>query len=80
SAMRSFLSLWRWHCHFMQKLEYQPSNEYENLHSDYDQLLTELLNQQCFESCKSGNTGYPMIDDCMIAMIATSWLNFRMRA
>ncbi|AJI60001.1 FAD binding domain of DNA photolyase family protein [Francisella tularensis subsp. holarctica LVS] len=78
--MRSFLSRLRWHCHFMQKLEDQPSIEYENLHSAYDQLRTELLNQQCFEAWKTGNTGYPMIDACMRALIATRWLNFRMRA
>ncbi|ORU77535.1 hypothetical protein ACC55_02740, partial [Francisella tularensis subsp. holarctica] len=65
--MRSFLSRLRWHCHFMQKLEDQPSIEYENLHSAYDQLRTELLNQQCFEAWKTGNTGYPMIDACMRA-------------
>ncbi|AJI72374.1 hypothetical protein FTDG_01598 [Francisella tularensis subsp. novicida GA99-3548] len=80
SAMRSFLSRLCWHCHFMQKLEDQPSIEYENLHSAYDQLRTEPLNQQCFEAWKTGNTGYPMIDACMRALIATGWLNFRMRA
>lgn len=50
--MRSFLSRLRWHCHFMQKLEDQPSIEYENLHSAYDQLRTEPLNQQYFEAWK----------------------------
>ncbi|MEY8766607.1 MULTISPECIES: FAD-binding domain-containing protein [Francisella] len=80
SAMRSFLSRLRWHCHFMQKLEDQSNIEYENLHSAYDQLRKEPLNQQYFEAWKTGNTGFPMIDACMRALIATGWLNFRMRA
>ncbi|MEM6583305.1 MAG: FAD-binding domain-containing protein, partial [Pseudomonadota bacterium] len=29
---------------------------------------------------KSGRTGYPMVDACMRALIATGWINFRMRA
>ncbi len=78
--MRSFLSRLWWHCHFMQKLEDQSNIEYENLHSAYDQLRKESLNQQYFEAWKTGNTGFPMIDVCMRALIATGWLNFRMRA
>lgn len=80
SAMRSFASRLRWHCHFIQKLEDQPSIETHNLHSAYDGLREEAFDPILFEAWKTGNTGYPMIDACMRSLIATGWLNFRMRA
>ena len=80
SAMRSFSGRLRWHCHFMQKLEDQPSIEFENLHPAYDALRTEPFNAVFFDAWCMGKTGFPMIDACMRALRATGWLNFRMRA
>lgn len=80
SAMRSFSGRLRWHCHFIQKLEDEPRIEFENMHPSYDNLRKGDFNQVYFEAWKSGNTGYPMIDACMRALLATGWLNFRMRA
>ncbi len=80
SAMRSFSGRLRWHCHFMQKLEDQPSIEFENLHPAYDTLRTEPFNVAFFEAWRDGKTGFPMIDACMRTLSATGWLNFRMRA
>lgn len=42
-------------------------------------LRTEYLIKNIL-AWKSVNTGYPMIDTYMRALIATGWLNFRMRA
>jgi deoxyribodipyrimidine photo-lyase len=80
SAFRSFSGRLRWHCHFIQKLEDEPRQEFENLHSAYDGLRENDFNTLYFEAWKVGKTGYPMIDACMRALIATGWLNFRMRA
>jgi len=80
SAFRSFSGRLRWHCHFIQKLEDEPRIEFENMHSAYNKLRTSGFNQAYFDAWKSGNTGYPMVDACMRALIATGWMNFRMRA
>jgi deoxyribodipyrimidine photo-lyase len=85
-ALRSFASRLRWHFHFMQKLEDEPSMEWRNLAPSVDGLRagdgapldakhTERLQAWC-----EGRTGYPMVDACMRQLRATGWLNFRMRA
>lgn len=79
-AMRSFSARLRWHCHFMQKLEDEPRIEFENMHTIYDSLRMSDINQTYFDAWRSGLTGFPMIDACMRALIATGWINFRMRA
>lgn len=80
SAVKSFTGRLRWHCHFMQKLEDEPEIEYNNMHKGYDILRQDTENQEFFDAWKTGNTGFPMIDACMRALIATGWINFRMRA
>ena len=80
SAMRSFSGRLRWHCHFIQKLEDQPSIEFDNLHPAYNVLRKDSFNDDYYSAWQSGMTGFPMVDACMRALTATGWLNFRMRA
>ncbi|MDC1433583.1 deoxyribodipyrimidine photo-lyase/cryptochrome family protein [Burkholderiales bacterium] len=80
SSVRSFLSRLRWHCHFIQKLEDEPSIEFKNLHSAIDGLRENDFNNEHFKAWCEGLTGYPLIDACMRALRATGWINFRMRA
>ncbi|MFT6072423.1 MAG: deoxyribodipyrimidine photo-lyase [Alphaproteobacteria bacterium] len=80
SALKSFLSRLRWHCHFIQKLEDEPEIEYSNMHILYNGLRENDFNTHYFNAFKAGKTGYPLIDACMRALIATGWINFRMRA
>lgn len=80
SALRSFGGRLRWHCHFMQKLEDEPRVEFENFHSAYNGLRERQQDQDHFDAWAEGRTGYPMVDACMRALIATGWINFRMRA
>jgi len=80
SAMRSFSGRLRWHCHFIQKLEDTPEFEIKNMHTAYNGLRENDFNEQYFNAWQQGKTGYPMIDACMRSLIATGWLNFRMRA
>ena len=64
----------------MQKLEDEPRVEFENFHSAYDGLREQEHRPEHFEAWAEGRTGYPMVDACMRALIATGWINFRMRA
>lgn len=49
------------------------------MHSAYNGLRKKV-NADYFVGWKTGKTGYPMVDACMRALIATGWINFRMRA
>lgn len=80
SALRTFSSRLRWHCHFMQKLEDAPSVEEAPLHSAYVGVREEMWNEAYFQAWKEGKTGFPLVDASMRALRATGWLNFRMRA
>lgn len=79
-SLRSFESRLSWHCHFMQKLEDEPSIEFENMSRAYDGLREDEFNQNRFDAWCAGQTGYPMVDACMRALHQHSWINFRMRA
>tara|TARA_B100001989_G_C24508697_1_gene449150 strand:- start:457 stop:1413 length:957 start_codon:yes stop_codon:yes gene_type:complete len=81
SAIRSFSGRLRWHCHFIQKLEDQPTIEFKNLHSAYDNLsYNDAFNHVHFECWTQGKTGFPLIDAAMRALKQWGWINFRMRA
>ena len=79
-ALRSFSGRLRWHCHFMQKLEDQPSIECANFARVCDGLRENDFDITRFDAWCAGQTGYPMVDACMRSLKATGWLNFRMRA
>jgi len=80
SALRSFSSRLRWHCHFIQKFEDEPDIEFNNMHPAYNGLREKDFNESYFTAWQNGKTGYPMIDACMRSLIHTGWINFRMRA
>lgn len=78
-GLKSFRSRLSWHCHFIQKFESEPRIEFENLNSGYDDIRTDW-DEQIFQAWRTGQTGFPMVDACMRSVIATGYLNFRMRA
>ena len=80
SSLASFAKRLRWHCHFIQKLESQPTLEFENMARAYDGLRENDFRTDYFEAWCRGETGYPMVDACMRSLHATGWINFRMRA
>jgi deoxyribodipyrimidine photo-lyase len=80
ASLTSFESRLHWHCHFIQKLESQPSMEFENVHRAYDGMRSEHYDVTRLEAWSKGETGYPMIDACMRMLRHTGWINFRMRA
>lgn len=79
-ALRGFAGRLRWHCHFMQKLEDEPEIEFRNFARACDGLREDAFNDDHFAAWRTGRTGYPMVDACMRSLVATGWLNFRMRA
>ncbi|MCH2165486.1 MAG: deoxyribodipyrimidine photo-lyase [Marinovum sp.] len=77
-SMKSFQSRLAWRDHFIQKLEDEPELEYRCLHPAYEGLRgTDSALQTAWEK---GETGVPFVDACMRSLIATGWLNFRMRS
>lgn len=79
-SLRSFTSRLRWHCHFIQKLEDEPSIEFQNLMRACDGLREHAWCEEKFHAWKEGRTGFPMIDACMRYLRIHGWINFRMRA
>jgi deoxyribodipyrimidine photo-lyase len=80
SGLTAFISRLYWHCHFIQKLETEPDIEWQNMHRGYDNLREHEFNMAYFEALKSAQTGWPMVDACVVMLKETGWLNFRMRA
>ena len=85
-GLRGFASRLRWHCHFMQKLEDEPSIEFQNFSRAHDGLRPgdgsdlDDDSERRLQAWTEGRTGYPMVDACMRSLCATGWINFRMRA
>lgn len=82
-ALTSFEKRLYWHCHFMQKLEDEPTLEFTAMHPAFEALrprtADSTLEARLHAWC-SAQTGVPMIDACMRHLQATGWINFRMRA
>ena len=79
-ALRAFVGRLHWHCHFIQKLESEPRLEFENTHPACDGLREAEFDEARYAAWAEGRTGLPFVDACMRSLIATGWLNFRMRA
>jgi deoxyribodipyrimidine photo-lyase len=78
-AILNFVSRLHWHCHFIQKFEDECSMEFENLNSAYDALV-KPKNEVYIKAWQEGKTGVPIVDACMRCLVATGYINFRMRA
>jgi deoxyribodipyrimidine photo-lyase len=77
--LENFSSRLHWQAHFIQKFEMEDRMEFENVNRAYNSLQKHD-NQAHFEAWKYGQTGFPLIDACMRCLIATGYINFRMRA
>ncbi|WP_100641433.1 cryptochrome/deoxyribodipyrimidine photo-lyase family protein [Alteromonas facilis] len=76
---RAFLSRIQWRSHFMQKFESECRMEHEPVNGAYIHY-PYACSEQLLNAWESGKTGLPLIDACMRAVVATGYLNFRMRA
>ena len=78
-AILNFVSRLHWHCHFMQKFENECRMEFENVNRAYDALV-KPKNDTYIKAWQEGLTGVPLVDACMRCVVATGYINFRMRA
>lgn len=79
-ALASFQSRLAWRDHFIQKLEDQPQIENQALHRATEHLRPKVPDLSRLNAWQSGETGLPFLDACMRYLMATGWLNFRMRS
>ncbi|MGB0192877.1 MAG: FAD-binding domain-containing protein [Candidatus Micropelagos thuwalensis] len=79
-SLSAFQSRLSWRCHFIQKLEDQPSIETKCMHDFFEGLRESEHNQDYYDAWKNGMTGYPFIDACMRNLNHNGWITFRMRA
>lgn len=77
---KAFTSRLAWRDHFMQKQEDAPDIEARALHPYYDALRPRDPDPVRLAAWAAGETGWPFVDACMRSLIATGWLNFRMRS
>ena len=79
-ALSSFQSRLAWRDHFMQKLEDEPQIEARCLHRGAENLRPRDPDATRLAAWMVGETGLPFVDACLRYLMATGWLNFRMRA
>lgn len=77
--LQNFLSRIHWRDHFLQKFESEYRMETENQNPAFDGIRTEL-NEAFLRAWQEGQTGVPLVDAAMRCVVATGYLNFRMRA
>jgi deoxyribodipyrimidine photo-lyase len=78
-ALANFISRLHWQSHFMQKFEDECRMEFEPVNRAYDSIVKER-NQRYIDAWQQGKTGVPLVDACMRCVVATGYINFRMRA
>lgn len=78
-ALQNFISRLHWQGHFMQKFEDESRMEFEPVNKAY-QALVKYRDPALIQAWEQGKTGVPLIDACMRCVVATGYLNFRMRA
>jgi deoxyribodipyrimidine photo-lyase len=80
-GLEAWVSRLQWRDHFVQKFALYPQAEFVNLYAPFDDIRQpELPNTTVLDAWRHGQTGYPLVDASMRALIQTGLLNFRMRA
>jgi deoxyribodipyrimidine photo-lyase len=85
-SLKAFGERTHWRSHFVQKLESEPPLEFRSYVSGFDRLRPDPTQPGAesaadrFDAWATGRTGFPMVDACMRSLLATGWINFRMRA
>lgn len=78
-ALANFVSRLHWHCHFIQKFESECQMEFFAVNPAFESL-GKVRNPALIQAWQTGKTGVPLVDACMRCVVATGYLNFRMRA
>ena len=79
SGLKAFRNRLQWHDHFIQKFEQETRYETEAINQAYADLAWTHRSDY-LKAWELGQTGYPLVDACMRALLETGWINFRMRA
>ena len=74
-----FLPRLKWQSMFIQEFESQDFMEFQNVNRGFENMVKNI-NQENYVRWSTGFTGYPLVDACMRCLIATGYINFRMRA
>ncbi len=77
--LNAFLSRMRWQAHFIQKFEMEWQMEFKSVNKGYHQL-TKPIHPAWQKAWREGTTGIPMVDAAMRCLVATGFVNFRLRA
>ncbi len=80
SSLSSFQSRLAWHCHFIQRLEFETTMDEIAINPELDGHLERSHDEGRYQAWANGQTGWPFFDACMRSLTATGWINFRMRA
>ena len=78
-SLANFISRLHWHCHFIQKFETECRMEFLPVNAAFEHL-GKVKNEVFITAWQEGMTGIPLVDACMRSVVATGYLNFRMRA
>lgn len=78
--LNAFSARLAWRCHFIQKIEDQPTIETQCMHKACEMLRERGVREPFFSAWTQGKTGYPLIDACMRHLVREGWITFRMRA
>ena len=79
NGLRAFESRLRWQAHFIQKFEMECSMEFVSVNKGYHRLSKPIIKER-IDAWEKGQTGIPIVDASMRCLVATGYLNFRMRA
>lgn len=79
TRLKAFRNRLQWHDHFIQKFEQEMRYETVSIHQAYAKMALTHRSDY-LQAWELGQTGYPLVDACMRALLATGWINFRMRA
>jgi len=77
--LSSFLSRMRWQAHFIQKFEMEGEMEFRSVNKGYHELI-KPVRSDLQKAWREGQTGIPLIDAAMRCLVATGFVNFRLRA
>ncbi len=69
-----------WNRHYHQKLADWPGWTQRSVNPVFRGLFLDQHDPDLDRAWRTGQTGFPMVDAAMRALVETGWLNFRMRA
>jgi deoxyribodipyrimidine photo-lyase len=75
----NFMTRLKWRCHFIQKFETNCTYESEHINRGF-RSLPYKNDPALLRAWQEGRTGVPLVDACMRCVVASGWINFRMRA